>query len=273
MQHFKQKIQKYNRRMIISGNVLEKYNYERTIVQGRSKKSIGRANQHKTSNEVKKINRSKTAFRAKTMIRRTANANADTLTKFFTLTFAKNITDIDIANYEFEKFVKRLKTVFCPLLYIKVIEFQKRGAIHFHLLCNLPFIEANKLSQIWGNGFVKINRIDNVDNIGAYLTKYMTKDNIDERLIGKKSYSMSKGLKKPVTITDEEEIEEIALSLENVTRVYTTAFDSEYLGKVEYTQIVCNDFILPNYQRKRRARTSLNPKLDAFYDDSDNPFL
>lgn len=38
---------------------------------------------------------------------------------------------------------------------------------HYHLLCNLPFISAKTLQEIWGNGFIRINKIDDVDNVGA----------------------------------------------------------------------------------------------------------
>ena len=38
------------------------------------------------------------------------------------------------------------------------------------------------------------------DNVGAYVCKYMTKDNEDPRLVGRKSYLMSRNLDKPQEI-------------------------------------------------------------------------
>ena len=87
------------------------------------------------------------------------------------------------------------------------------------MLCNLEYVPVKELAEIWGNGFVKINRIDNVDNVGAYMTKYMTKDNVDERLAERKSYSMSKNLHVPEEYVEEEEVDEILEWLENVKRV------------------------------------------------------
>lgn len=97
------------------------------------------------------------------------------------------MTDLRRANGEFAKFVKRLKRYvgFSPQ-YVAVPEFQKRGAVHYHLLLNCPYIPADELARLWGQGFVKVNAIDNVDNLGAYVTKYMTKDNVDERLAGQR---------------------------------------------------------------------------------------
>jgi len=58
---------------------------------------------------------------------------------------------------------------------LAVIQFQDRGAIHYHMMSDLPYIPKAKLSKIWGNGFIKINDITNVDNVGAYLIGYMNK--------------------------------------------------------------------------------------------------
>lgn len=51
--------------------------------------------------------------------------------------------------------------------------------------------------EIWGHGFVKINAIDKVDNLGAYITKYMTKDKADDRLKTEKGYLCSRNLQRP----------------------------------------------------------------------------
>ena len=188
--------------------------------------------------ETKQENRSKTANRAREKVRRIINANPQ-LKKFLTLTFAENVTDIDFAHTALDRFIKRLNRKYRGFQYVCVPEFQKRGAVHFHLLCNLPYVDVNELAKLWGHGFIKLNRIDNVDNVGAYVTKYMTKENMDERLIGRRSYSMSRGLNAPQVYTDEKQIEAELESLENVQRVQTSTYESEYYGIVRYTQIIC----------------------------------
>lgn len=261
----------YNRRVIVTGKILEYYEYEKPVLKGNAIKRTGRANSPFTDEQVKKDNRAKTARRAKNTVRRTANANPQ-LDKFLTLTFAENITDSNYAYKEFDKFIKRVKTRFSSFQYINVIEFQKRGAIHFHLLCNLPYVNVNEFSKIWKHGFIKINRIDNVDNVGAYITKYMTKDNIDERLIGKKCYSMSKNLNAPKEYTKETDIDEIMHNLEKISRIKTLEYSSEMYGIVRYTQIICSSTIAyPN--KLRKAKEKIKQFLMPLPDDMPCPFF
>ena len=264
------KIRQFNKRVICSGNVLEIYEYEKPVGKGFESKKPGRANALYTSDEVKADNRGKIAQRARQTVRRYANANPQ-LNKFLTLTPAENMSDLDIARYEFDKFVKRVKTRYPTFQYIVVVEFQKRGAVHFHLLCNLPYVKVNKFAKIWKNGFIRLNRIDNVDNVGAYITKYMSKDNIDERLVGRKCYSMSKGLNEPKEYTDEEDIEQIMQGLENVKRVHSAEFETEYFGMVQYTQIVCATQIRPP-SKFRRSLERLKDRLILLPDDTPTPF-
>lgn len=264
-------IRQYNRRMIVAGNVIEIYEYEKPICKGFAKKRVGRGNSMHTSQEIKQLNRGKTAQRARATVRRTANANPQ-LNKFLTLTYAENMTDLTIARKDFDKFVKRVKTRFKNFQFIVVIEFQARGAVHFHLLCNLPFVDVNELASVWGHGFVKINSIDNVDNVGAYITKYMTKENADNRLIGRKCYSMSKDLNKADTYTKEEEIEEVLENLENVKRTHTVEFESEYYGVVTYTQMVCSVPIVTARKCWRDFFRRHRDRLTLFPDDTPCPF-
>ncbi len=259
------RIKKFNRRLVLSGNVLEYYEYEKPIVKGLKMKLIGRAASAFTSEETKAENRKKTAQRSRITVRRYANANPQ-LSKFLTLTFAENQQDLAVARYELDKFLKRVKTRYKDLQYICVVEFQVRGAIHFHMLCNLPYVSAEELAELWGNGFIKINRIDNVDNVGAYITKYMTKETFDERLAGKKCYSMSKNLQVPEEYTQDEDIDEVLENLENVIRVNSSEFESEYYGVVHYTQIVCSEQPKkPNAFRRllKRFENRLTPLPDS----------
>lgn len=36
-----------------------------------------------------------------------------------------------------------------------------------------PYIPNDEMAEIWGQGFTKTRRLDNVDNVGAYLTAYL----------------------------------------------------------------------------------------------------
>ena len=127
------------------------------------------------------------------------------------------------------------------------MEFQDtngRGAIHYHCLLDIPYIPHKELQKIWGNGFVFINVISHVDNLGAYLIKYMTKDSNDIRLRGKKGYLASRNLKQPETflnhnLSDFYKIEKklyLKYNLNEKKPVYSTEFITDKLGFCKYEQ-------------------------------------
>lgn len=104
--------------------------------------------------------------------------------RWITLTYADNMQDSSKLYVDFRNFNKRFQ-YYCKKFsygkpeYIVVAEPQARGAWHMHLLyiwnCTAPFIDNSILANIWGHGFVKITKIDcNIDNLGAYLTAYLT---------------------------------------------------------------------------------------------------
>lgn len=135
-------------------------------------------------------------------IKRIIDCNFDDKSTFLTLTFKENIQDIERANREFTLFIKRLKRYLKnqQLKYIATWELQQRGAIHYHLvLFSVPYIKNDKLSELWGNGFIKINKIkETVKNeaVGVYITKYFVKD-LDKKVKQKKAYFCSRNLIKP----------------------------------------------------------------------------
>ena len=104
---------------------------------------------------------------------------------WITLTFGEHkIYDSKELCSIFEKFIKRLRYKFknIKLDYIYVPEPHQKGDWHIHLLlkANSPlYIENSLLNKIWGHGFVKVNRLKDITNIGAYVSAYLI--NIKER--------------------------------------------------------------------------------------------
>ena len=157
---------------------------------------------------------------------------------WITLTFAdsslaRNTSTVYLC---FNKFIKRLRYKYGnDLEYIAILEPHeiKDGDIknwhgyHFHLLLksymrkNL-FIPHEDFENVWGLGWCRIERLNNIDNIGAYLSAYLTNieessensNNVNNK--GKKKYikgarlwlypkgirlyRKSKGIKKPTRI-------------------------------------------------------------------------
>lgn len=231
----------YNLKVVVSGKQVEVFKYKKHVWRDFDKKQFENIKPQKEPKqlnafeqlELKKQKMKYSLNRTKTEIRRLTNSNPQ-LNKFMTLTFAENITDLKTANYIFNQFIKRISYKYPNFEYLAVPEFQKRGAVHYHLLCKLPFIEIAELQAIWGQGFIKINKIDNINNVGAYVCKYLTKDMFDERTFGKKKFFRSQSLSEPIEILGYWGMKFIEKFCSNLTPVFEKTFESEWIGEVEY---------------------------------------
>lgn len=125
-----------------------------------------------------------------------ANITDPKKTLFITLTYAENMQEPDKLYQDFRKFNMRLKyylnkNKLPSYEYFLVIEPQGRGSLHGHLLLIFkdlsPYIENDKLAEIWGHGFVKINSLKNVDNVGAYLSAYLSDMEFNETVFTDKN--------------------------------------------------------------------------------------
>lgn len=231
-------------KIIVTNNIIEYFEYEKLNVTGAPPPSAYEV--VKGEGREKEENYKRYQQVRRDAIRRLVTMNFDKdMSKFITLTFKENIKDVKVANKHFHTFVKRLRRRFTDLKYVAVIEFQdknKRGAVHYHMIANLPYIKAKELETIWSNGFIKINAIDKVDNIGAYVIKYMTKDQADPRLQGLKAYNCSIGLDRPTEITTWKDGTDFTkllfdkLSLKEKTPVYSAKYTSEHAGQIIYRQ-------------------------------------
>jgi hypothetical protein len=150
---------------------------------------------------------------------------------------------------------KRLKNSF---KYIAVPEFQRRGAVHFHMIIwGLPdYIIKNEtphwnreedvgdldkiqrgnryLQNIWQRGFVDCLPTDGNPRLAGYLCKYLSKAMSDERLFSQKSYVCSRNVLHPVSVTSKEtygnanEIAGIDLSVAKLE--IDTEYQTKWLG-------------------------------------------
>lgn len=98
--------------------------------------------------------------------------------KWVTLTYVENMMDPKKLYRDFKNFIRRLKRfIDLEFDYIVAMEPQGRGAWHAHMLivfdCRAPWIANDDIFRIWGNGWTVTKKLDDVDNVGAYLTSYM----------------------------------------------------------------------------------------------------
>ena len=170
------------------------------------------------------------------------------------LTTKENIQDRQYFNILFDKFIKRLNYHIYHsnkrlIKYIAVLERQKRGAWHAHiLLFNFPFVPHSSLLETWGHGAVRINKLDSLDdssNAGRYVAKYMEKGIGQELLdsLGKKAFYSSRNLNRP------EELklltnENVADLIDDEKVLYETTYNSKIFrdgrlldNKVKYKKI------------------------------------
>ncbi|NLZ34713.1 MAG: hypothetical protein GX889_07370 [Clostridiales bacterium] len=247
-------MERVTHKIIQSGDIIEIYEYSEGYLKGyeNNNADTGRKSGYKSENYEE--HRKQVLQRAKKNLRRLINANVgqygkEFTAKFLTLTFRDNVTDIETANYEFKKFIQRLN-YYCfgvkknNLKYTCVVEFHKSGVIHYHVIIyNMPYVKANDIANVWGNGFIKINKIDDVGNVGAYVSEYLGQaekgqghDIEDDRLQGKKSYFSSRGLFKPIEITNKKVVEQVAAALPEDFLTYSATYDNEHLGNITYKQ-------------------------------------
>ena len=183
------------------------------------------------------------AFRAMNKIRRLVQSNFDKQSKFITLTFRPsdqlNITCIPDCYVEFNKFIMRLRYKFPGIKYVAVPEFQRknsRGAVHYHIICDMPYFSAGELAKLWGHGFIKINRIEYSKKIGVYMSKYLSKE--VRAMAGYKKYYRSLNLRSPLIFYGSKAKAMYSLLFrDHVAKIeHQMTYSSQFNGDIVYTE-------------------------------------
>jgi hypothetical protein len=243
----------YRFRAVIAGHIIKLYKYSDLQVCQKGKTCKDRQKREDRTEEEKQRDRKRNLRRARDGLIDSINANVDRpwgeMLKFFTMSFKDDIFDLKQANGEFNKFIKRVEYhIKRKVHYTVIARFQdgkrpggkaggRDGVIHYHVLFyDLPYVPHEKLTAIWDRGFVWINAVDDVDNVGVYMVEgYMGKEMDDERLNGQKHYWSSRGLSRPVVMYGREDLS-AKLGIQNREPVYRRPFVSEYVGVVVYEQ-------------------------------------
>lgn len=129
------------------------------------------------------------------------NTNIDDVLncRWVTLTYSENMTNTKQLYEDFKKFNMRLRYHIGHYEYIVAMEPQGRGAWHCHVVMifdsKAPYIPNSLMSDIWDNGFVTVKKLDDVDNVGAYLTAYLGDMELEEFIQQGNSISNIKNLK------------------------------------------------------------------------------
>jgi len=229
------------KRLFICGNHFELYEYEKPFFWNFNPFRVF------NSLRVSQVRTEMSLKRARQNLYRLVNSNLSNKFKplFITFTFKENITNVEIANKKFTDFVRRLNFHYGKKFrYLSVIEFQKRGAVHYHCVFFNLSVSWEELERsehavagIWGLGFVDIEPIRNAKAVAPYVCKYLNKGLHDKRLRGKKSYFTSRGLLRPESFRREESIDNL-LADARLNTIKVEEYESIKRGKVKYSQYV-----------------------------------
>jgi len=213
-------------KMVISGNQVEIYNYEnrpiqrtkpkRTIQQHEGNNMLTYLAQNgenaKTPRQQKQIRSQRSARRATLAFRRLVRANLIQPQNAIlaSLTYADKTATIENARKDWQSFTRNLRTLFGPQIrHICVTEFQLRGAVHLHaLIWGIPNSvvaserDTRLVASLWGRGFVDLRFTDNSAKLATYLSKYMAKSFLDERLAAVRAYTTSYNVYRPEVSID-----------------------------------------------------------------------
>lgn len=139
----------------------------------------GEIHEYDSAGAVSRLDNRQELLRTFATIRALVNANCKdpSRIRWVTLTYAENMTDTDRLYSDFKSFWMRFKRRWGKCDYITVVEPQRRGAWHVHLIAiwagRAPFVPNDELRECWGHGFVMVKAVDDVDNLGAYLSAYL----------------------------------------------------------------------------------------------------
>lgn len=137
-----------------------------------------------------------------------ANLRADECPAFLTLTM-RDFVSVGVSYSCLKGFFISLRSIVGKdIKYIAVPEFQKRGAVHFHILVwGLPqeIIKYERRTRLiqncWSLGYVDIITTDGSEKLAGYLGKYMSKSMLHSDIGTSKAYSCSRNVLRPVSFT------------------------------------------------------------------------
>lgn len=190
---------------------------------------------------------------------------------FITLTTRDNVLPENLTPC-LTNFLKNLKLNYGLASYLWVCELQQRGAAHYHLILDIPFVPIDKLNSAWCKAISLVSRpsdnavrlspgwggvIQSHDRVIKYVCKYISKCVFKSR---SKVCDYSKHLVcDPVAISDQDVNQILQAAGKKVIRyeyctVFYTRNDKDLFHTVEN-----NSCLKPKHEGKKQAIHRLNP--------------
>jgi len=229
-----------------SGNLVEIYQYQYEISNRVTRKKKSKGKYYKSSSR-----RFDNVFRQRKLFTRIVRSNLDGIAcpALLTLTMFERV-GIKSAYGGLKRFVWRSRLRFGKgFKYVAVPEFQKRGAVHFHVLVwGFPqeIIDHERdtrfIQRLWSYGYVDIVSTDGSSKLAGYLAKYMSKSMQDERLVGEKAFATSRNVLRPVSLSFKSALDHVGMmwGVDNSNLVRISKFSTIWLGECEYKSHIIN---------------------------------
>lgn len=189
-------------RVVVSGDMVEIFEYSNGI-------PVGKQRTHEVKRrpeDEREGKRQDNLLRARQAVRRLVWCNmSKQFTKMLTLTYAETVLDPDIVKRDIKVFVKQMRRYGYDMRYLYVLEHQTKrgrregndGCLHVHMfLFDDAKIDLHDLNRAWKHGQTHIRVLKDIRNSGAYVCKYITKENYAE--FGSHVYGVSRGLNRSV---------------------------------------------------------------------------
>jgi len=245
-------------KIVQSGNTFEIYRYEKEPPIPNRKGTQRPRDRQRRTNRRTGLNIERTRKNFIRIVR--SNLTGTECPSLITLTM-RNIVSIRLAYSCLHSFNLRLRKQFGEgFRYVAVPEFQKRGAVHFHILYwgladeIIQNERSNRTIQnLWALGYVDCLPTDGSGKLAGYLAKYMSKSMQDDRLAGQKAYSCSRNIMRPMSYSDS-----TGLMLPDSfweggeIRLTQRTFQTQWMGSCNYQLIVKTD-------HERESESSLPP--------------
>lgn len=234
-------------KVVQSGKILEMYEYEKEIQPKlhirRKRKDIeapAKRYKYRRSDNAKRMQKSFVR-----LVR--ANLVGDDRPALFTLTNYENVS-FERGVATLTVFVSRLRKLFGKgFRYIAVPEFGRKNTqrLHFHVMMwGLPddLVKNERYNRyfqnIWQAGYVDCISTDGSIKLAGYLGKYLSKSMFDDRITGKKAYSVSRNALRPVSLSFKTAISHSeaiwGVDLSTAVPLHSYEFGTKWLGKGRY---------------------------------------
>lgn len=186
-------------KVVCSGDVVEVIKYRMPVKCGFDRAPVIRSDDDVNDRRFDNLKR------AQATVRRLVWCNYTQYSKFLTLTYKDTVLDVKRVRRDITTFVQSMKRKGYPLEYLYVLEHQKErglkegneGCLHAHMIVfGDRYIPLEILKSCWKHGIIDIHKLKDVNNVGAYVCKYITKEDLAD--FGAHAYACSKGLKRPI---------------------------------------------------------------------------